>query len=198
MSCNCNTQVQSWYDLPVVAPIDPREVIANVSIGLPGTFKLSTNFLQTAWGPPAIAFTVIPPPSCASLRTDNFGSVSDAAQWTMAHQIINLDANIPPSLQRVAFMRGGTDWEMVLGLNFGAATYDNLQLSFRENAATSGKFLNTGSGAIPVFSFANTYTLNQIFRITFKQFGRYSLALVMRDTYSGVWSMFEIECIVEN
>src|SRR5947207_13702335 len=49
MSCNCNNQVQSWYDLPTTEPMDPRDLIANVTLGVGTTsFSRSTNFLQTS------------------------------------------------------------------------------------------------------------------------------------------------------
>ena len=196
MSCGCNNQVQSWYDLPTTEPMDPRDLIANAVLGVAqGAFLRSTTFLQAAWSASPLAFTGTP--VCTTLNTDNVGMVANAAQWTMAHQIINVSANIPPPMQKVAFVRGGTQWEMTLPIAFGGSNYDNVQIGFRDNVASAGDFLNSATGTIPVLSFTGTFTGNNSLRITFKQMGRYSLAIVAHNTGSGVWSMFEMEFIVE-
>ena len=196
MSCNCNDQVQSWYDLPVTEPIDPRDIIANAFLfGSQGVFTRSSNFLQASWAASPLAFTGSP--VCTTLNGDNLGMVNNAAQWTMQHGIINVAANIPASMQKVAFVRGGSQWEMTLPIAFGGASYDNVQMSLRDNVACSGDFVNSGTGSIPVISFAGTFTGTNNLRITFSRMGRYSLGLVGRNTSSGNFSMFEMEFIVQ-
>lgn len=196
MACNCNNQVQSWYDLPTSEPMDPRDLIANVNLGVGVTsFARSTNFLQTSWAASPLAFTGTP--VCTSLHGDNILTVNNAAQWTVARQLINVAANIPPSMQKVAFARGGVQWQMTMPIAFGGSSYDNVQLSFRDNVASAGDFLNSATGSIPVFSFSGTFTGNNNLLITFKQMGRFVLGLVARNTSTGNYSMFEMEFIVE-
>ncbi|HET9137376.1 MAG TPA: hypothetical protein VFO76_12120 [Candidatus Kapabacteria bacterium] len=159
-----------------------------------GAFSRSTTYLQAGWVASPFAYTGTP--ICTSLHSDDLSTVADAAQWNVAHQVINVAANIPPSMQKVAFLRGGTQWQMTIPINFAGSNHDNVQLSFRDNVASAGDFLNSATGVIPVFSFSGTFTGVNNLIITFKQTGRYVLGLVHHNASSGNWSMFEMEFVI--
>ncbi|MGI0134519.1 MAG: hypothetical protein ACREBW_06145 [Candidatus Micrarchaeaceae archaeon] len=56
-----------------------------------------------------------------------------------------------------------------------------------------GAFAGSASGAIPVFSFAGSFTGPQLLHLTIPNPGTYSLVLVMSN--SGVYSTFEMEIV---
>jgi hypothetical protein len=93
-------------------------------------------------------------------------------------------------------MRGGTQWEMDIQIDFGPDTYSDVQLSLRDNGATSGDFQDATAGTIPVISFPGNFTGMQNFRVTLSQFGRMSAAFVARDNYTTQYSMFEMEWVI--
>lgn len=181
-------QVQSWYDIPLQQPHDPRILIANTYLDSTiGTFARSSSFLASTWGasPLALSGTVV----CTSLHTDNLLSVAEAAQWTFAHQGLNTSASNPPALQKVVFLRGGSSYEMSFSIDFGASNHNGVQLSFRDNAATPGDF--TGTGTIPVITFPAVYTGVKTFKVTLKMLGTFVMAL--RTTSGGTNYLFEME-----
>jgi hypothetical protein len=190
-----NGNAQSWLDLPVMQPMDPRDLIANVQLfATQGAFSRSSTYLQAGWV--ASPFVYTGTPICTSLHSDDLSTVNDAAQWNVAHQVINVAATIPPSMQKVAFMRGGTQWQMTLPINFGGSNHDNVQVSFRDNVSSAGTFLNSATGTIQAFTFSGTFTGVNNLLITFKQTGRFVLGLVHRNASSGNWSMFEMEFVI--
>ncbi len=187
--------VMSWYDFPVMSPLDPRNVIANSFLGpTQGVFKRSSTFLQPAWVASPWAFTA--PASCVSLHLDDQLEVNNAAQWTFSHQIFNNAASLPIPLRKVLFMRGGTQWEMDISIDFGADTYSDVQLSLRDNGGTSGDFEDAATGTVPTIFFSGTFTGVQIFRVTISQFGRIAAAFVAKDNETGQYSMFEMEWVI--
>jgi hypothetical protein len=191
---NNDTLVSSWYDLPIVEPYDPREIIANGQLGVASaTFTRSATFLQSAWA--ANTWVLTGAASVISLRTDNIGTIANAAQWNMAHKMVNNSANNPIPLRKVVFMRSGINWVNNLGIDFGADTYTDIQLSYRDNGATSGSFLNAAAGGMPVVAFAGNFTGIQTLQLTFKAVGRVQLAIVAKKTYDSSYSMFELDCI---
>jgi hypothetical protein len=99
---------QSWYDVVLVPPTDPRELIAQVSLnGLVASFVRSTSFTGAAsWT--ASPFTLTGSLVCTSLHGDDLLEVANAAQWTLSHQGINTAASTPIPVRRVIFMRGGS------------------------------------------------------------------------------------------
>ncbi|HYM19863.1 MAG TPA: hypothetical protein VEW28_02550 [Candidatus Kapabacteria bacterium] len=188
--------IQSWNDLPVAAPIDPRTVVANAfTDATQGVFKRSTTFLQTSWAANPWVFTGLA--SCTSLHSDDFLEINDAIQWTFSHQIVNPSSTLAIPMRKVMFMRGGTQWEMDITIDFGADTYTDIELTLRDNAATSGDALSTSLGTMPVISFAGNFTGQHSFRVTISQFGRMSMVLLAKDiTSSPLYSMFEMEWVV--
>jgi hypothetical protein len=170
-------------------------LITNASLGgIQGAFTRSTNFVgATTWIATPFQFTgsVV----CTTLHTDDQLAVANAAQWTLRHQSENNAATVAPPVRKLLFVRAGRQWQMTIPINLGAATYSDLQISFRNNATSGGNFTGTGTGTIPVILFSGglTGTVNLV--VTFAKQGRYMLAISARDGSSN-WSMFEIECLV--
>ncbi len=98
---------------------------------------------------------------------------------------------LAPPPAKVIFLRGGPAWEMSIPINFGGATYNDLQLSFRDNAGTRGDY----AGTVPVIAFQGLFTGAQTLSVTLKSPGRISMGLRSIDL-SGNWSMFEMEWII--
>ena len=91
-------------------------------------------------------------------------------------------------------MRAGKNWQNKIEIAFGASTYNNVQLTVRDNLGTSGQFLNSATGSVPVISFGNGITGNQVLSLPVLQPGVYNMVLVMETGAS--WSAFEMEWIV--
>jgi hypothetical protein len=190
-----NIQSQSWQDLQVANPLDPKTIIPYAILGgsTIGTFTRSTNALQSTWTASSLAFTGNNTQLISTDTTDASTEV-DAAQWTFTHQMVNVAANIPPSMNKVVFMRAGKNWQNKIEIAFGASTYNNVQLTVRDNLGTSGQFLNSATGSVPVISFGNGITGNQVLSLPVLQPGVYNMVLVMETGAS--WSAFEMEWIV--
>jgi hypothetical protein len=189
-----NISAQSWQDLQVANTLDPKSIILFAALGVnTGTFSRSTNILQSSWGASPLAFTGNNTSVVSTDTTDASTSV-DAAQWTFTHQMVNAGANIPPSMSKLIFLRAGTTYVNEVEANLGASTYSNIQLTFRDNLGTSGQFLNSATGAVPVISLGSGLTGIQSFHVCILQPGTYSMVLAMET--GGVWSAFEMEWIV--
>ena len=188
-----NISAQSWQDLQVAMPIDPRSIILNTQLGaVQGTFVRSTNLLQSAWGSNTISYNATGN-SLATLDGTDATTSAYAAQWNATHQMVNVAANLPSSLNKIAFMKAGPYWDNQININFGGTSWLNAQLTFRDNIATSGQFLNGSTGSIPAYSFGNISGL-QLLHVTIAQPGIYSVIIVV--LFSGAWSTFEMEWIV--
>ena len=191
-----NIAVQSWQDLQVTMPIDPRSVILNTMVGATqGSFVRSTSLLQPSWGTSPLAYTgILNSTKVISLDTTDALTIADAAQWTLVHQMVNVATGIPSSMNKVAFLRAGRSWDNLIDIAFGGTACNNVQLTMRDNQGTSGQFMNSATGSIPVFFFGSGITGNQQLHVTIAQPGIYSMALVMN--ISSVWSVFEMEWVV--
>lgn len=185
---------QSWSDLPVVQPGDPRSLILYSAIGgIPGIFARSTNFLATVWGVSPFVFSATNTKVLSLDTTDALSGV-DALQWTFAHQMVNVSSTLAPPMRKVAFLRAGRKWNNILEFDMGVLNYSNVQLSFRNNLATSGTFLNGAAGTVPVISFTGVFTGVNILQLTLLQPGVYSM--VLSGTNGGSSYAFEMEWIV--
>jgi hypothetical protein len=185
--------VQSWQDLQVAPPLDPRMIFLSAALGSTvGTFTRSTNLLQSAWVASPLAFTGNNT-KVASMDTTDAATSVDAAQWTLNHQMTNASAGIPPSLGKIAYVRTGPYWDNQLEINFGVSSYNNVQLTLRDNLGTSGMFVNGATGGIPAFSFGSGITGNQVLHLTLLKAGTYNLVIAM--VLSSNWNAFEIELV---
>jgi hypothetical protein len=189
-----NILSQSWQDLSVAQPLDPRSIFLNAQLGVVfGTFLRSTNLLQSAYVASSLVFTGNNT-RVNSLDVTDAATTVDCQQWSFNHRMVNAGANIPPGLSKVAYCRAGKNYDNQIEINFGASSYNNVQLTMRDNQATSGTFLNGSTGSIPAFSYGNSITGRQVLHITIPQPGIYSVVLVM--LFSGNWSAFEMELVV--
>lgn len=185
--------VQSWFDTALQQPVDPRILIANAEFGgIQGAFVRTTAFGATTWGTNAFAYSGTP--SCVSLHTDDALAVAEAAQWTFAHQIINVSASNPPALSKIAFMRAGEEYQMQVDIDLGGSNHPDLLLSFRDNAAVPGDFVSGSTGAIPAIKFTGTLTGVKTLKITLKMTGTFVMGL--KSLSGGTHSMFEMEWVV--
>jgi hypothetical protein len=187
--------VQSWNDLITMQPADPRDLIGNAAIqGSTVQFLMSSTFTITSgtWLPSPFALGSAVP-TCATLGTDSFQCIEWANQWNFDHLTAKVgDALIALPLLKVIFLRAGTQWKNMIRLNLGGATYNDLQLSYRDNAATRGD----SRGTIPVVSFmGGNLTGNITLEVTLKQPGHYMMGLRAIDGSSNR-SMYEMEWIV--
>lgn len=194
MGCNCNgsENITSWIDWQNQQPQNPLDLIARVKIGgTVGSYVNSTTFSTSTGTIITSPFTYNGTPTCSALGTDSLQRVADADQWNFSHLTRNSSATLAPPLTKVIFLRGGTDWEMSIPINFGGATYNDLQLSFRDNAGTRGDF----AGTVPAIMFQGLFTGSQTLVVTLKSFGHVSIGLRAIDG-SANWNMFEMEWII--
>ena len=188
-----NISVQSWQDFINAQPLDIKSIVANAFFGGQGTFKRSTTFLQAGWVNSPYLYTGNNT-TLVSLDGTDASTTTDAAQWAFSHQMVNTAAALPLSLRKVAFLRAGKIWENQIEIALGGSNYTDVQLSFRDNAGTSGSFLNGAAGAVPVISFPGTLTGNVVLHVTILQPGTYSMVLI--GLFSGNYNAFEMEWVV--
>jgi hypothetical protein len=218
MNCGCQSpsQINSWIDFQSMTPNNPLDLIDYAELRtVPGLFLNSNNFLipggattppvSPPLGPPppapptpwvASPFAYNGLPVCNANGTDNIQMVSDATQWNFQHQTADTSAYAAIPIRKVIFLRGGTQWAMDIPLALGGANYANLQLGFRDNAATRGDF----SGTYPVIDFSNVgvpFTGNVTLRVILKTMGHVSMVLRAIDNAGPAnWSMFEMEWVI--
>src|SRR5258705_13695291 len=112
-----NIQAQSWQDLQVAQPIDPRTVLLTATLGSTvGTFTRSVASLQSSWtGTNPIVFTGSNT-KLVSLDTTDAATTLEALQWTASHQMVNSAA---PAGLNVAFGKAGAIFDNQYELSFG-------------------------------------------------------------------------------
>lgn len=119
-----NLSTTGWNALTQAQPIDPLNVIANCAIGATqGVWSRSTNFLQSTWGTNSLAFTGNNT-TVISLNSTDAGTVADAAQWVVRTKMVNVSANINPSMSKVGFVRAGSLWQSQLEIAMGRNELD--------------------------------------------------------------------------
>jgi hypothetical protein len=173
-------------------PLNPIDVIANAALGpTPGVFLNSSTFVTSgSWTASTLA--VASTPNCSALGLDNLQMVADANQWNMQHLTYNGASTVALPLRKLLFLRGGTEWQMNIPLNFGAGSYPDIQISFRDNAATRGDY----RGQIPVISFTGPgFSGNVSLQLTLKQYGHMIMGIRTIDS-GGNYAMYESEWII--
>ena len=186
-----------WGDLQVAAPLDPRLLITYATLGATfGTFVRSTNALQAAWVASTIPGFTGNNTKVVSLDTTDAATTVDCTQWTFSHQMVNVAANIPPILKNTAYVRMGAYNDNQLEIDLGGTTWNNVQITFFQNLATSGQFLNGATGSIPAILIGNGFTGLQVLHVNLIQLGVYHIALIMQNSGSGAWSVFPMEWVV--
>jgi len=195
MSCGCNsnTPISSWIDWAHQSPQDPLDLLADARImdsmsnNDTGVYLNSSTFSTPPSSWSASPFAYSGEPIVISLRSDQQGTVAEGLQWNFSHLTRNSDPNLAIPLQKVIFMKAGTDWEMHIPITLGGDSYPDIQLGFRDNAGTRGDM----QGTVPVISFtARPYTGDITLAVSLKQAGR--ISMVMRAiSNTSAWSMFE-------
>lgn len=203
-------RAQSWNDLVVMPPIDPRTIIASLGMNdQGGTFRTATFARSSTWLNPAK--TWINPPMVTSLpgasTTSNvvaanpydFEAVVQATNWNTVHAMTMPTAGLPIDVQKVMFLLSKPNFINNIYVDWtGAATATDIQFSMRDNSMTNGMFENSGTATVPVFTFPNTATYGgtgRLIAVSLTTPGRYSVALRIVDNGAN-WSMFEMDWIV--
>ncbi len=199
---------RSWNDLAVMQPMDPRGIISVVSYtdqagtSHVGAFERSTTWLKaTTWVNPPMSVS-LPGPSTQSnlvcLNPYDFNSVMFAQNWNAVNQMTVPNNQLPIGVQNSMFFKAGLQYGNICYLDHSVGiTSTDIQLSMRDNSTTSGDFLNSALGAVPVFAFpTSTYGgTGRAMSVTLLRTGRFQVALRIIDS-SGNWSMFDMDWIV--
>jgi hypothetical protein len=187
--CAATSSAQSWIDWIHASPATPLSLIVNAQLGATvGAFVNSTNYNTGTLATNAVVIQSGQTPQVTALQSDNLGMVADAAQWNFQHLTANTAATLPAPLLKVLFMRAGSQWANTIPFNLGGSTFTNVQLGFRDNAATRGD----AQATYPVIQWTGSFTGNTPMLITFTTGGRYSLMLRC-DTGSAVqYSEWEV------
>jgi hypothetical protein len=147
-ACSClqnqprqiSSGIQSWNDILVLKPKDPTDLIACANIsGATTALMISSTFLQSSRvaSPFAIGVNL---PKCTASGMDRLQKVADAEQWMFEHLTAKIgDGTMALPLLKVTFFRADTQWKNTIQLCLGGATYNDQQLSYRDNLQVAKK-----------------------------------------------------------
>jgi len=179
-----------WNEWSRSTPQNPTDVIAYAELGgTVGVPSFSTNFASAAGTWSASPFSINGTPTVSANGSDNLQNVADAKQWNFDHLTRNSSSSLALPLQKSIFVRPGTDWLMAIPLGLGGSTYTELQLSFLDNAGTSGD----AQGTIPVITFTGSFTGSVTLNVTLKVPGNYRVGLWAKS--GSTYSMFDMQWI---
>jgi hypothetical protein len=195
---------QSWFDLPMVEPMDPRAIIQAITLdddtgaSIIPLFMRSTDFIKnTTWAtsPLGLSNPATRIPQVLAVNNSDYEAEYVARDWNATHGMVRSNMQLPPTVAKIVFAKAGNRFTNVFWVDWsGASNSTDVQLSFRDNSATSGDFTNASSGSVPVFAWSgSTFSgTGKRLQITFTRPGRFSLVLRVIDG-TGSWSMFELE-----
>lgn len=196
---------QSWYDLPFMSPMDPRNVISfcqltdQAGAQHSGVFLNSTTFLKnTTWQASPLTLSPIASnttPQCAPVSGIDFNAIYIAQAWNASHGLVANNTQLPQTVQRIIFGKAGKQFMNTYYFDFpGGTTSTDIQLSYKDNSAVAGNFLDSSSGTIPVFGWSGATFggTGKSFTIGFRRAGRFLLCLRVIDN-AGNYSMFEMD-----
>jgi hypothetical protein len=202
------TSAQSWFDFPVMQPMDIRSLVQTASLQDNGgtlraaTFSRSSTWLVPGpWVSPVVGINVGGTvPNISVPNTYDYQSIEAANEWNTLHQMAAPNAVIiPAAVSKIMFLKAGTAFVNNLYLDWTPGKTSQLvQLSFRDNSVTSGDFQNAGTGTIPALLFPTTATyggINKNFQVTLLQKGRFQVGMLVLDN-AGNMSMYEMDWIV--
>jgi hypothetical protein len=201
------TNPQSWYDLPFMTPMDPRSIIANVQLTdnggtpHPGLFQNSGTFLNnTTWVASPLALSSTVAPTCIAVTPQDFNAVAAAQQWTNSHGIVRTNTGLPPTVQKIVFLKAGNNYFTQFFLDWTpGVTSQDIQISLRDNSATAGNFFDSAGGNVPVFAWGPSATvfggLGKMLTVCTTGPGRVNMAMRVIDNSSN-WSMFEMDWVI--
>jgi len=202
---NGSNNPQSWYDLPLMQPMDPRSIISFVQFdnnaGGPvlGVFQNSATFLNnTAWVASPLSLsagTGGTSPTCTALAgIQDYQSFVAAQQWINSHGVVRTNTQLPATVQKIIFLKSGNNFLTTFFLDFaGGVTSTDIQLSIRDNSVTGGNFLDSATGTVPAFTFSGAFGgTSRKLAICTNGPGRVSMGMRVIDNASN-WSMFEMD-----
>ena len=185
MGCNGNTPIRSWNDWPHQCPTDIRDIISYIKIDSTiGEYKNSDTFKPSGetWNTNTVTYGTNA--SLKANRSDDNQMNAEATQWNTQSKSLPDDPDIPPALKKVAFIRSGEEWYTTIEIDFGGTTYTDIEISFRNNAATRGD----AQGTIPVYSFTGTtWTGTKTLYVTLKHPGDFILGMRLIDDSSNYY-----------
>jgi hypothetical protein len=195
---------QSWFDLVVMPTMDPRSIISAVTFEssgggqTAGIFARSSTWLHAStWvNPPLIVSQTAANVVCQNVQ--DFSSVEAANTWNGLHLMTAQNNQLPIAVQKIMFLKAGTAFTNNIFLDWSpTVTSTDVQLSFRDNSATSGDFQNAAAATVPVFAFSGATfgSTARMLQVTLLRTGRFHVALRIIDN-SGNYSMYEMEWIV--
>lgn len=197
---------QSWFDLVVMPPMDPRSIIQTASLQDNGGAMQAAKFARlNGWLTPgpwvnSIISLNITPGNVTVPNAYDFSSQEEANSWNTLHQMTAVSpTSLPTSASRKMFFKAGTAFVNNVYIDFaGGKTSSNILLSFIDNSATSGDFQNAAGGTVPCFQFPTGATFGGTGRnlqVTLLATGRFNVGLLVMDN-TGNFSMYEMEWIV--
>jgi hypothetical protein len=199
-----NQNPQSWYDLPLMQPMDPRSIVSfallddNTGISRTGVFLNSATFNNATWAASPLTLSPIATattPSCQPVNPTDFDSIYIAQSWTASHGIIAPNASqLPATVSKIMFFKAGGRFITIIYLDWaGGVTSTDIQLSMRDNTVVGGNLIKSQS-TVPVFSFTgNTFGgTGRKLTISSVAPARVPMTLRVIDN-SGNWSMFEMD-----
>ncbi len=138
-------------------------------------------------------------PGVQAANPQDFESIVEATTWNGLHTMVSPTVNqLPFSVQKIMFLKAKPNFVNNLFLDItGTASSTDIQLSIRDNSATSGEFQNAALGTIPAFVFpSHTYSGTGLnLQVSLLRTGRFNVALRIVDN-SGNYSIFEMDWIV--
>lgn len=195
MGCGCNSPIVDFNTLENHEPKNPFDAIAYAAInGLVGQFERTSDFLTGGTAFVATPISLADSGNVTAWESDNLQYVGDAEMWSQKHKMVNVSNDVPPALQKLAFLRAGHRWQNNLAIDIGVDV-DFILLSFLENAGTRGD----AQGTVPVLRFDNGgsgFTSGQYpLVLTLKYGGDMSMGLKTTATGSGDEAMMEMDWV---
>lgn len=176
-----------WNQLHSATPRNPFDLIAMaMANGTTGELKHVSDFIGPPSGWSSSPLSVDSAPVCIALQGTDALMIADADQWMFMHKTADLSTDLAPPLDKLLFLRGGTQWQMNLSFAL-SEDISNLQLSFLDNAATRGEI----GGTIPVIEFDATFSGVITLKLTLKQMGDISMGLRTITSTGSDWAMYE-------
>jgi hypothetical protein len=186
-----------WNDLQKSMPQNITDIIESATIGATNaTIQASTNFNAATgtWVTSPVTLNAVPTAVAINATTNPDQAAKVAA---MNAQTLMANLNAPPPLKNLVFLYGNQEgslkYEMDIPLNLGANTYNSIQISLLDNAATKGdehgnfQVFDFGSG-----SWTGVNTLKLIFNGVI---GEYKIGIRINDTSNNT-SIYYLRTVV--
>jgi hypothetical protein len=186
-----------WNDLQKSMPGNISNIIESATIGATNATIQSSSDFNTptgTWVTSPITLNAVPT-AVAINATTNPDQAAKVAAMNAQTLMANLTA--PPPLQNLVFLYGNQEgslkYEMDIPLNFGANTYNSIQISLLDNAGTKGD----EHGEIQVYDFGSgSWTGVNTLKLIFNGvIGEYKIGIRINDTSNNT-SIYNLRTIV--